>query len=147
MAKIKNSSISYNELFFGNNEFILEDFKCKKCKIKHTKLEQKVLYEFSNYLIMRIELVMPKTNVFCNIEVTEFDSDCVRILGNNDIFKVLSAIEFYPFDEKNATSGGHYTILLRHLDKWIYISDQDAYVQESFKTNLRNIFILFLEKL
>ena len=147
--KTINNLIPFHELFIGNDEPRVDDFKCFLCGLIQNKHEETVFYEFSFYLIIKIDLICPINETFCNIGIANFNPDLVCIPNNNEKFRVMSAVLYYPTDPNNPRSGGQYSIVIRsNCDKkWVFLTEGCVSEQKHLTIDMKNIYILFLQKI
>ena len=141
-------SIDFSQLFENKRANLLEDFKCERCGTKHLRLMQREHYDFDNLnaLIIRIETCHQTEHKLLDQNIFGFDPDNVRIPGNENIFRLVSFINFYPSNPAFCDKGGHYVCIRRGKLGWIYISDMDS-KPFLFDNTLKNAYILFLLKI
>ena len=77
-----------------------------------------------------------------------FDENEIIIPGdkNKTVYQLKAAVQFYPVDRNNSFSGGHYTCWIPALEHWLEISDSSATHHKTFNRNLKDIYIMFIEK-
>lgn len=127
----------------------LDDYKCESCNHKHDKTVLYTTYDFSlnNCLILKLKIT-GNDNRFLDLKVTDFNENSIIIPGDikNNIFVIKAAIIFRPEDVCNTDSGGHYVCLRRAGQGWLEISDTTSTYKNNFVPNLKNVYLLFLEK-
>jgi len=127
----------------------LEDYKCESCNHKHDKTVLYTTYDFSlnSCLIWKLKIT-GNDNKFLDLEVSDFNENSIQIPGDlkNNRFVIKAAIIFRPVDVNNTDSGGHYVCLRRAGHGWLEISDTTSSYKKYFVPNLKNVYLLFLEK-
>ncbi len=127
----------------------LEDYKCEICFHQQEKTLQHNSYDFSlnNCVILKFKIA-GYDHKFLNLEVNEFNENHVVIPGDHksNFFVVKAAIVFTPSNNDNTEIGGHYVCWRRARDGWLEISDTTSTYKNKFIKNLKNVYLLFLEK-
>ena len=102
-------------------------------------------YNFANnnYLLISIanKMFIDNKEVLLKTKINNFNANLVQIPNTNIQFMCKSAIVFTP---------GHYTCIQRVYNSyhWVHISDNHLISNStSFPSDLKNIFILILEKI
>jgi len=95
-----------------------------------------------------VKLKITGNDRFLDLKVTDFNENSIIIPGDikNNIFVIKAAIIFRPKDICITASGGHYVCLRRAGQGWLEISDTTSTYKINFVPNLKNIYLLLLEK-
>jgi protein-arginine kinase activator protein McsA len=142
LLREKKNMINFNDLILKDK---IENYVCDQCSQKNTKLIIDKKFIFSDYLIIRIEISYRNKQILGDI--LNFDPDHVKIEGSENEFFVKAAILFYPANINQTDKGGHYIACRRFNRKWAYINDNNVTFSDYFVSHLRNVYILFLEKI
>ncbi len=142
MLEEKKKKIKFYDLILKDET---DFYVCDQCSYKNSKLITNKKFSFSDYLIIRIEISYQ--NVKIEGDITNFDPDQVKIPGSESEFIVKAAILFYPADINKTNAGGHYIACRRYSKQWAYIDDNNLIIKDCFVTHLRDVYILFLEKI
>ena len=138
------NQMPFEELFFSDFDRKCTNPDCKdsgSLKIRFEKYD----FALNKFLILRIQ---SETNTFrSNMEILNFDPLKVVIPNSNNLFRVKSAIIHKSNCVGIAGQGGHYTYWKQFWEGWIEISDSVVNFHEKFVENLKDVYVLILEKL
>lgn len=140
-----NTKIPFNELFKNESEVF-----CTQCN-KITICEEKSVYNIpitNRFLIFRINNFIYDRNTQVlesieNVELTDYDQDALLIPNINNLkYKIISAIMYNGNGRR-----GHYVVWKRVDGGWLLISDSCAQFFPYLIANLKDVYLLFLEKI
>jgi hypothetical protein len=140
-----NSEIPFTELFKNESEAF-----CTQCN-EITICEEKSVYNIpitNRFLIFRINNFIFDRNTqvlqsIVNVKLTEYDQDALLIPNINNLkYKIISAIMYNGNGRR-----GHYVVWKRVDGGWLLISDSYAQFFPHLIPNLKNVYLLFLEKI
>ena len=140
--------------------FQLNDYTCEHCKFFHSTIRQDVKYDLreAQFLIIKIGLCGHDLNykkqtglireIVLDTNINLPNDNDIIIPGDmhNHSFSVKAAIIFIPSNYDNPTGGGHYTCWQKNASGWVNISDSHASFNQKLVANLKNVYLLFLEK-
>lgn len=140
-----NTKIPFNELFKNESEVF-----CTQCN-EITICEEKSVYNIpitNRFLIFRINNFIYDRNTQVlesieNVELTDYDQDALLIPNINNLkYKIISAIMYNGNGRR-----GHYVVWKRVDGGWLLISDSCAQFFPYLIANLKDVYLLFLEKI
>ena len=141
----RNYFMPFSDLFVNKAE---ATETCSRCNLKKdmTEISNFDIPEFNKFLIIRINNYRydqcTRSQVKLNAKLDEYNENYLIIPNrNNYTYRILSAIMYYG--DGNA---GHYVVWKRSGSGWLRISDDKAVFHQNLIQNLKNVYLLFLEK-
>ena len=116
-----------------------------KINTKHDQTIRYSCYSNTQYIILRLNLSLGETdiNTRVNMKIKNFDPNQVKIPGIIENFKLKSII----VHEQWSARVGHYTCIVRNeKGGWLNISDSSCTSVKQLDKNMKNYFILLIEK-
>ena len=143
----KELDTDFNDLFQINDK---DNNPCNYCKSTH-KID-KFCYDFCkklNYIFIYTPTYFLSKDCLVNFKskILNFNENLVKIPNTKNSttsFKMNAAI--CHFSSLNTTESGHYICWQRYKDKWCEISDSQATFHDYFLKNLKDCYIMLLEK-
>ena len=136
----------YNDLFRTFN-----DHYCNRC-LQITAQEQSLFYEIgpqNRYICMVIHNVFLMENQFKNLQIGQVNPDEIILPSINNQPNPRYKLNTAVIRQGNNRNNGHYLVWTRNINntKWIRISDSSAICYNNLIKNLRDAYLLFLERI
>ena len=115
-----------------------EGYRCLICNSSATQRKTVHIVNPKKYLLLEIRRF--RLNTKLHTQITNFNHKNITLDNTN--YKVVSAIAHEGPD----LTSGHYGNYIRQENGWLKISDANAIPQKRFIKNMKNLYVLLLEK-
>ena len=140
--------VQFRHLFNALLSNTIEDYRCEECNYvaKYSK-KFSYSYKFNKFIVLKLNTVW--NNRYTSLEITHFNPDNFEIpLCSEEIkWKIKAVIFFEPICKDYLTVSGHYICAVRDRLGWIEISDNSISEPKKLRNNLKNAYLIFLERL
>ena len=140
-----NPSTDFSDLFRCYN-----DHFCNRCN-RITPQEQRLYYDIpqeNRYICMVIHNVFLAERIFKPLLINQFPPNNIILPGLNNIPNATYSLRTAVMRQGNNSVAGHYLVWTRNINnnKWLRISDFNSTAYNNLIKNLRDAYLLFIEK-
>ena len=126
----------------------IPEFKCDDCNMVQYFLKQEYDLKDNKYVVICISLVWNEKE--SDSKISNFNPDAIIIPGDDTNHKyILKSAIIYKSSLKNLNNEnekGHYTCFTKFEEGWLNISDASATYHQNFIVDLKDVYLVFLEK-
>jgi len=113
----------------------------RKCHLCGSPMERRTVITASSKFLFLAFCIFHDQNQKVIRPVTDFNENNITVGPNK--FRTIAAV----CHSGSTTNSGHYWCLLKKHNSWLYASDETLKIQKQFTKNLKDVYVILLEKI